>query len=91
MEKFSEKQKNLLKKGLGHFTLNLEGFPIEIKKMKKNNFLNNDVFSGQVKKMNNRSKKASYIGNQPIEELLAPVEPPSKKGKKKEVVKEQKL
>lgn len=51
-----------MKKGFSHFTFNTSGTPIEIKKFKKNNFLNNDVTFGQVKKINNKSIKPDYLG-----------------------------
>lgn len=40
-----------MKKGSKYYTIDLKGFPVEIKKMKKNILLTNDFYFGVVKKI----------------------------------------
>lgn len=72
-----------MNKGFGYCSLNFQGFPIEIKNMKKNNFLGNDVLFGNIEKFVDKYEKPYYYGNEEIVELKVEVAQNKKKMKKK--------
>lgn len=83
-----------MKKGPKNYTIDHKGFPIEIKKMKKNILLTNDFYFGIVKKISEKKEKPTYGANPEVVELNNKIESPKRylnDPQKKRLVKQETL